>query len=150
MIGIGWYKKSKCDKKVFKYMEDYKRAIFVPPTGGGMEITMTKVYFVRHAEPNYNNHNDNLRELSSKGMEDRKLVTKFLVDKQIDVVLSSPYKRAVDTVKEFADNGKNGIVIINKWQTILGKLYIQRFFSLKIHLYNLINQKKPYQHLNKL
>lgn len=65
---------------------------------------MTKVYFVRHAEPNYNNHNDALRELSSKGMEDRKLVTKFLVDKHIDVVLSSPYKRAVDTVKDFADS----------------------------------------------
>ena len=53
---------------------------------------MTKVYFVRHAEPNYNNHNDALRELSEKGMEDRKLVTKFLADKNIDVVLSSPYK----------------------------------------------------------
>lgn len=67
-------------------------------------IIMTKVYFVRHAEPNYNNHNDAFRELSSKGMEDRKLVTKFLVDKHIDVVLSSPYKRAVDTVKDFADS----------------------------------------------
>ena len=65
---------------------------------------MTKVYFVRHAEPNYNNHNDALRELSSKGMKDRKLVTKFLVDKHIDVVLSSPYKRAIDTVKDFADS----------------------------------------------
>lgn len=25
MIGIGWYKKAKYDKKVFKYMEDYKQ-----------------------------------------------------------------------------------------------------------------------------
>lgn len=65
---------------------------------------MTKVFFVRHAEPNYSNHNDALRELSSKGMEDRKLVTKFLADKHIDVVLSSPFKRAVDTVKDFADS----------------------------------------------
>lgn len=24
MIGIGWYKKSKCDKKVFKYMEEHE------------------------------------------------------------------------------------------------------------------------------
>ena len=65
---------------------------------------MTKVYFVRHAEPIYSNHDDKLRELSSKGMEDRKLVTQFLADKHIDVVLSSPYKRAVDTVKDFADS----------------------------------------------
>ena len=65
---------------------------------------MTKVYFVRHAEPNYENHDDMLRELSARGMEDRKRVTAFLSDKQIDVVLSSPFKRAVDTVKDFADS----------------------------------------------
>lgn len=35
---------------------------------------MTTVYFVRHAEPNYNNHDDELRELTEKGLEDRKLV----------------------------------------------------------------------------
>ncbi len=63
---------------------------------------MTTVYFVRHAEPNYDNHDDELRELSEKGLEDRKLVTNYLSDKSIDVVLSSPYKRSVDTVKDFA------------------------------------------------
>lgn len=73
---------------------------------------MTKVYFVRHAEPDYNNHEDALRELSPKGMEDRKLVTKFLMDKDIDVVLSSPYKRAVDTVRDFADSHNFKIEII--------------------------------------
>ena len=45
-------------------------------------------------------------------MEDRKLVTKFLVDKHIDVVLSSPYKRAIDTVKDFADSYCKEINII--------------------------------------
>ena len=64
---------------------------------------MTTIYFVRHAEPNYNNHDDMSRELTHKGLKDRVLVTDFLADKQIDVVLSSPYKRAVDTVKEFAE-----------------------------------------------
>ena len=63
---------------------------------------MTTVYFVRHAEPNYNNHDDVSRELTPKGMRDRKLVTAFLSDKAVDVVLSSPYKRAVDTVADFA------------------------------------------------
>lgn len=65
---------------------------------------MTKVFFVRHAEPNYNNHNDYLRELTPRGMADRKLVTTFLSDKQIDVVISSPFRRAVDTVADFAEN----------------------------------------------
>lgn len=67
---------------------------------------MTTVYFIRHAEPNYDNHDDPSRELSDKGLRDRKLVTKFLSDKQIDVIVSSPYKRAVDTVADFADLAK--------------------------------------------
>ena len=64
---------------------------------------VTTIYFVRHAEPNYENHDDMSRELSDKGLKDRRLVTDFLMDKEIDAVLSSPYKRAVDTVREFAD-----------------------------------------------
>lgn len=67
---------------------------------------MTTLYFVRHAEPNYNNHDDELRELSKKGLEDRKLVTEYLADKSIDIVLSSPYKRSVDTVIDFASFNK--------------------------------------------
>lgn len=66
------------------------------------ENAMTNIYFVRHAEPNYNNHDDLTRELSPKGLKDRELVTEFLADKQVDIVLSSPYKRAVDTVAHFA------------------------------------------------
>jgi len=64
---------------------------------------MTHIYFVRHAQPNYDNHDDFSRELSEKGLEDRKLATAFLEDKNIDVVLSSPYLRSVDTVKHFSD-----------------------------------------------
>ena len=64
---------------------------------------MTVIYFVRHAEPNYENTNDRERELTPKGRADRELVTDFLKDKDIDVLLSSPYKRSVDTVKDFAD-----------------------------------------------
>ena len=64
---------------------------------------MTKVYFVRHAEPNYENHDDLLRELTPKGMQDRKIATDFLSNKKIDAVFSSPYKRAVQTLEDFAD-----------------------------------------------
>ena len=64
---------------------------------------MTTVYFVRHAQPNYDNHDDLSRELTPKGLRDRVLVTRFLMDKRIDAVLSSPYKRAVDTVAGFAE-----------------------------------------------
>ena len=64
---------------------------------------MTTIYFVRHAEPNYENHDDRHRELTEKGMRDRDAVTDYLMDKEIHAVLSSPYQRAVDTVKHFAD-----------------------------------------------
>lgn len=63
---------------------------------------MTQIYFVRHAEPNYRDHDDIGRELTPQGMADRELVTAFLLDKGIDAVLSSPYRRAVDTVQHFA------------------------------------------------
>ena len=68
-----------------------------------MESALTTVYFVRHAQPNYENHDDMLRELTAKGLEDRKLVTKFLADKNVDVVLSSPFHRSIDTVRHLAD-----------------------------------------------
>ena len=65
---------------------------------------MTKVFLVRHAEPNYANHEDSLRELSEKGLRDRRMVTNYLKDKEIDVVVSSPYRRAIETIEEFAEN----------------------------------------------
>lgn len=77
---------------------------------------MTTVYFVRHAEPNYNNHDDMLRELSEKGRKDRELVTEFLADKEVDVVLSSPYKRAVDTIRDFAEKNEYEIEIVKDFR----------------------------------
>ena len=77
---------------------------------------MTIVYFVRHAEPNYDNHNDALRELSAKGLEDRKLVTNFFAGKRIDVALSSPFKRAIDTIKDFTDSFGLPITIIDEFR----------------------------------
>lgn len=79
-------------------------------------IRTTTIYFVRHAEPNYENHDDRTRELSPKGLEDRKLVTNFLSDKKIDAVLSSPYRRAVDTVSEFAKSQDLTIQIVEDFR----------------------------------
>lgn len=77
---------------------------------------ITTVYFVRHATPNYNNHDDMFRELTEQGLCERKLVTDFLSDKNISIALSSPYKRAVDTIKEFADFKKLQIQIIDDFR----------------------------------
>jgi len=67
--------------------------------------TITTVYFIRHAEPERSAdsiYTDRTYPLTAKGLKDRKLVNAFLKDKSIDVVLSSPFKRAVDTVAEYA------------------------------------------------
>ncbi len=77
---------------------------------------MTIVYFVRHAQPNYDNHDDMLRELTAKGLEDRKLVTKFLSDKKVDIVLSSPFIRSIDTVRDFADSKDLKISIVEDFR----------------------------------
>ena len=60
------------------------------------------VEFIRHAEPDFNLQDDFSRPLTAKGESDRTLVEEFLADKNIDVVLSSPFKRAYDTVETFA------------------------------------------------
>lgn len=77
---------------------------------------MTVIYFVRHAEPDYSNHNDMERPLTAKGLADRRLVTDFLADKSISAVLSSPYKRAVDTVKHFADSRGLPVVTVEDFR----------------------------------
>ncbi|CAG9622493.1 histidine phosphatase family protein [Sutcliffiella rhizosphaerae] len=63
---------------------------------------MTTVYFVRHAHSVYTP--DELgRPLSSEGMMDAERVTEILGEAPIEVVLSSPYRRAIQTVQGAAD-----------------------------------------------
>lgn len=94
------------------------------------EKLMTTIYFVRHAEPNYNNHDDMNRELSAKGLADRKLVTEFLADKDINAVLSSPYKRAIDTVKDFAGSiGLDVITVSDFRERKVDSVWIEDFNS---------------------
>jgi 2,3-bisphosphoglycerate-dependent phosphoglycerate mutase len=70
---------------------------------------MTTVYFIRHAESDTSVSESRIRPLTAKGMADRRLVTEYLWDKNIDAVISSPFKRAVDTVADFAE--KKGLAI---------------------------------------
>lgn len=91
---------------------------------------MTIVYFVRHAQPNFNNHDDLTRELTLQGLKDSKLVTEFLWNKGIDVILSSPYKRAIDTIKDFANAKKMEIECITDFrERKVGSTWIEDFDS---------------------
>ncbi|MBE5842385.1 MAG: histidine phosphatase family protein [Butyrivibrio sp.] len=64
---------------------------------------MTKIYFVRHAEPDKTVIDDRNRPLTAQGLEDTRFVYEMLKNKGIDVAISSPYKRSIDTIKRLTD-----------------------------------------------
>ncbi len=64
---------------------------------------MTTVYFVRHCKPDSNFSDDRNRPLTDEGLADSQQVLEVLKDKNIDVFISSPYKRSYDTIKKAAD-----------------------------------------------
>lgn len=69
---------------------------------------MTTIYLVRHAHSTYTKE-ERERPLSDKGYRDAEDVTRLLKDKHIDVVISSPYKRAIQTVQGIANTYKLSI-----------------------------------------
>jgi len=77
---------------------------------------MTTIYFIRHAQADNSVRDGRVRPLTEKGMADRALVTAFLQDKGIDVVLSSPFRRAVDTISGFAEQNNLEIEIVEDFR----------------------------------
>ena len=63
---------------------------------------MTKVYFVRHAQPDHDWEDDRTRPLTAEGRADAHTVLDTLKDKSIDVFYCSPYRRSMDTIAETA------------------------------------------------
>ena len=64
---------------------------------------MTKVFFVRHAQPMHAHEDDRTRPLTKEGIQDTAIVLETLKDKEIDVFYCSPYKRSIDTIKQTAE-----------------------------------------------
>ena len=79
-------------------------------------MSITKVYFVRHAKPNFQIQEDLIRPLTEEGIRDSRKITEFLKDKNITRIFSSPYKRAMDTIKDFAQNLNLNIEIIENFR----------------------------------
>ena len=63
---------------------------------------MTEVYFVRHAQSDHCVLDNRTRPLTEEGLRDSKAVTWVLADKKIDFLISSPYKRSMDTINDLA------------------------------------------------
>jgi len=70
---------------------------------------MTKIYFVRHAQPDETCADDRTRPLTELGLSDREAVAEILMKYPIDCFYSSNYKRSYDTIALCAE--KMGIPI---------------------------------------
>lgn len=64
---------------------------------------MTRVYFVRHAQPDFSHKQDSDRPLSAEGKKDSALVLEILKDLPVDEFYSSPYRRSYDTIAPAAE-----------------------------------------------
>lgn len=71
----------------------------------------TKIYFVRHAQPDFSVRDDSVRPLTSEGLNDTRVVLETLKDKKIDVFLCSPLPRSIETIKSTAEFYGKEIII---------------------------------------
>lgn len=89
---------------------------------------MTIVYFVRHAQPDLSNHDDLKRPLTAKGLQDRHFLLSYFRDKKLDVAFSSPFKRAIDTIKPVTDNKGLKIELVSDFrERKIGDEWISNF-----------------------
>lgn len=64
---------------------------------------VTEILLVRHAHSDYSSGNEEERSLSERGHIDSLAVTKLLLKEHVQVVCSSPYTRAAQTVEGAAN-----------------------------------------------
>ncbi|WP_202709212.1 histidine phosphatase family protein [Sporosalibacterium faouarense] len=76
---------------------------------------MTNIYLVRHAHSVYTQDELN-RPLSEIGKKDAQRVTEILSRKNIDYILSSPYKRSIETVEGLASYLDKEITIVDDFR----------------------------------
>lgn len=122
----------------------------------------TNIYLVRHAHSAYTPDELN-RSLSEKGLEDAKMISKTLLNEDIDYVFASPYKRAIQTVEGVAKNIGVDIIIedgfkerkiaenpVEDFDSAMIKLWTNRDFSFQGGESNLDAQKRGIRSLNKV
>ena len=77
---------------------------------------MTRVYFVRHAQPEHAWKEDKTRPLTEEGRNDTAIVFDFFKDKQINIFYCSPYKRSIDTIADTAALFDKQIIIDERFR----------------------------------
>ena len=115
---------------------------------------LTKLYFVRHAYSTYTP--DELgRPLTEKGLVDAERVTQMLEKENIDYVISSSYKRAIQTVEGIANFIGREVIIedgfkerklsedpVEDFNVAITKVWEEQTFSWEGGESNIIAQKR--------
>lgn len=122
----------------------------------------TDIYLVRHAHSVYTQDELN-RPLSEKGLTDAGRISDILLNENIDYVLASPYRRAIQTVEGVAKNIGIDILIeedlkerkiseipVEDFNSALNKLWSDWDFSFDGGESNLEAQRRGINLLNKV
>lgn len=96
----------------------------------------TIIYFVRHAESPYIAGLERTRGLSENGVKAALQVKKILENSEIDYIISSPYERAIQTIKPLADALRKEIILFEGLkERMLGEIGEVSFKEAKQTLY---------------
>lgn len=77
---------------------------------------MNKIYLVRHCEPCSRDYDDTERRLTEKGYKDTEKVKKFFDGKNVDLIFSSPYTRALETILPFSKDSNLEIIKVEDFR----------------------------------
>ena len=80
----------------------------------------TTIYLIRHAESDHAVRDAKTRPLTEKGMKDAEKLTAFFEDIPVSRIFSSPYLRAVQTVKPLSDKRNLPIVTDDRVREWMG------------------------------
>ncbi len=104
----------------------------------------TELIMVRHAKVEYT-HDDKERALSKEGKEQVKDVLNILKNKEIDVIYSSPFIRAIDTIKSYAEYRNLKIHIVEDLkERKVSDHFIDDFETFSIKQWRDFDYKLPY------
>ena len=71
----------------------------------------TIIYMIRHAKSSFVFGEERTRNLTDQGLIDAKKVTDIMNNVKIDLIVSSPYIRAIQTIEEIAANKEIEIIV---------------------------------------
>ncbi|MDP5276754.1 histidine phosphatase family protein [Chengkuizengella axinellae] len=74
----------------------------------------TVIFMVRHAESPFRFGQERTRKLSKQGELDAKLITDIMGKENIDIMVSSPYIRAIQTIEGLSSNNKLEIQVFEE------------------------------------